>query len=147
MIDSHFLIKQNYTHITTPWEFAQIVLASATGPIQNNHGGQGNGMADWPNLKGRWSRLPQNNRDVLTEIKVLPGRRKGAMDIREAINSVHYIPTRKAKINKCLRLSRFMNHQSITPFVPIIFYCDLILLQSHLRLLSSRSFSYSPKEI
>lgn len=63
-----------------------------------------------PNLKGRRSQLPQNHIDVLTEIKVLPGRRSGQGTQRKESTSVHYIPKRKAGINKFLRLSRFMNH-------------------------------------
>lgn len=42
--------------------------------------------ADWPNLKGKWSQLPQNHTDVLTEIKVLLGRRKGEMNSGKVIN-------------------------------------------------------------
>lgn len=55
--------------------------------------------ADWPNLKGRCSQLSQNHTDVLIEIKMLLERRKGAMDIGEAINN-HLLHTQKENWNK-----------------------------------------------
>jgi len=55
--------------------------------------------ADWPNLKGRWSQLSQNHTDILIEIKVLLERRKGAMDIGEAINNSS-LYTQKENWNK-----------------------------------------------
>lgn len=63
-------------HLLRPYAQTKIIVVA-----------KGMEWADWSNLKGRWSQLPQNHTDALIEIKSLLQRRKGAMDIGEAINN------------------------------------------------------------